>query len=194
MLLSSMNMERSVPIDLSTPDNTNLVRGRSLFVEGLWIFFGAPVLASRFIVSPAVRAWVLRLFGAKIGFKTHMKPGIRVKFPWYLSVGDHVWIGEDVWIDNLAPVSIESHVCVSQGAYLCTGNHDWSKHNMRLFSKPIVLERGCWVGARTVVCPGVTIAEGAILTAGSVTAKNLPAFGIYTGNPATFVRERVVKD
>ncbi len=187
-------MERSVPIDLSTPDNTNLVRGRSLFVEGLWIFFGAPVLASRFIVSPAVRAWVLRLFGAKIGFKTHMKPGIRVKFPWYLSVGDHVWIGEDVWIDNLAPVSIESHVCVSQGAYLCTGNHDWSKHNMRLFSKPIVLERGCWVGARTVVCPGVTIAEGAILTAGSVTAKNLPAFGIYTGNPATFVRERVVKD
>jgi len=181
------------PIDLSRPDSRELVRGRSRFVELLWILLGAPVLASRLMLSARVRSALLRLFGAKIGKQMYMKPGVRVKFPWYLTVGDYCWIGEDVWIDNLAPVSIASHVCVSQGAYLCTGNHDWSKPNLRLFTRPITLQRGCWVGARTLVGPGVTVREGAILTAGGVATKDLQAFGIYSGNPAVFVKQRVVK-
>jgi len=181
------------PIDLSRPDSRELVRGRSRFVELLWILLGAPVLASRLMLSARVRSALLRLFGAKIGKQMYMKPGVRVKFPWYLTVGDYCWIGEDVWIDNLAPVSIASHVCVSQGAYLCTGNHDWSKPNLRLFTRPITLQRGCWVGARTLVGPGVTVKEGAILTAGGVATKDLQAFGIYSGNPAVFVKQRVVK-
>jgi len=181
------------PIDLSRPDSRELVRGRSRLTEALWIFFGAPVLASRLMLSAGARSSILRLFGAKIGANMYMKPGVRVKFPWYLSVGDHCWIGEDVWIDNLAPVSIASHVCISQGAYLCTGNHDWSKPNLKLFTRPISLERGCWVGAKTLVGPGVTVKEGAILTAGSVATKDLQAFGIYTGNPAVFIKQRVVR-
>lgn len=181
------------PIDLSTPDSSALNRGRSRFIELLWLLLGAPVLASRLMLSAPVRAGLLRLFGARIGAGMYMKPGVRVKFPWYLSVGDHCWIGEDVWIDNLAPVSIGSHVCVSQGAYLCTGNHDWSKPNLKLFTRPIKLERGSWVGARALVCPGVTVGEGAILTAGSVAAKDLLPFGIYTGNPAVLTKQRVVK-
>ncbi|HEY3935867.1 MAG TPA: WcaF family extracellular polysaccharide biosynthesis acetyltransferase [Bryobacteraceae bacterium] len=180
-------------VDLSKPDNTQLVRGRNRLIEALWIFFGAPVLASRVMIWSGVRVFLLRLFGAKAGVNVYIKPGVRVKFPWYLSIGDHCWIGEDVWIDNLAPVSIASHVCVSQGAYLCTGNHDWSMPNMRLFSRPIRLETGSWVGARSVVCPGVTVAEGAVLSVGSVATKDLAPFGIYTGNPAVFVRQRVLK-
>jgi putative colanic acid biosynthesis acetyltransferase WcaF len=181
-------------IDLSVPDNAELVRGRSNLVEALWIFLAAPVLASRIVVSSAVRAFLLRLFGAKIGRNVYFKPGIRVKFPWYLSIGDYCWIGEDVWIDNLAQVSIESHVCVSQAVYLCTGNHDWSARNMRLFRRPIRLRTGCWVGARSVVGPGVTVGEGAILSMGSVATRDLEAFGIYAGNPAAFVRERKMND
>ena len=180
-------------IDLSMPDSRGLVRGRSRVVEALWIFLGAPVLASRLMLSARVRSSLLRLFGAKIGRNMYMKPGVRVKFPWYLTVGDHCWIGEDVWIDNLAPVSIASHVCVSQGAYLCTGNHDWSAPNLKLFTRPISLERGCWVGAKALVGPGVTIKEGAILTAGGVATKDLQSFGIYAGNPAAFIKQRVVK-
>jgi putative colanic acid biosynthesis acetyltransferase WcaF len=122
-----------------------------------------------------------------------MKPGIRVKFPWYLSIGDHCWIGEDVWIDNLAEVSIAPHVCVSQGVYFCTGNHDWSMQNMRLFSRPIKLETGSWAGARSVICPGVTIGEGSILSVGSVATRHLAPWGVYAGNPAVWVRNRVLK-
>ncbi len=177
-------------IDLRSPDNAELVRGVPLWIEALWYFFGLPLLASHLITSSAFRRWLLRLFRAKIGSRVYIKPGLRVKFPWYLEVGDFTWLGEDLWIDNLASVRIESHCCVSQGAYLCTGNHDWSSPNMRLFRRPIVCERGSWVGARATLCPGVTVGAGAIVTAGSVVTKDVPAMEIHTGNPARFSRKR----
>jgi putative colanic acid biosynthesis acetyltransferase WcaF len=181
------------PIDLSQPDSSALLRGRSVVVEALWVFLGAPLLRSHFFPLP-LRAGLLRIFGAKIGAALYMKPGVRVKFPWYHTIGDYCWIGEEVWIDNRSPVRIESHVCVSQGAYLCTGNHDWSKRNLKLFTRPICLERGCWVGAKSFLGPGVTVREGAVLTAAAVATKDLEPFGIYSGNPATFLKRRVMKD
>lgn len=179
-------------IDLSTPDNRELVRGVPLAVEALWYFLGLPLLRSQLITSSRFRSWLLRLFGARVGTGVYIKPGLRVKFPWYLDIREHSWLGEDLWIDNLAQVTIGPHACISQGAYLCTGNHDWSSLNMRLFRRPIVCSRGSWVGARAVVCPGVTIGEGAILTAGSVASKSVPPFEIHAGNPAMFVRCRVL--
>jgi putative colanic acid biosynthesis acetyltransferase WcaF len=177
-------------IDLSRPDNAELVRGAPLWVEALWYFVGSPIVRSHLVVSSALRCMILRMFGAKIGKGVYAKPGLRVKFPWYLEVGDYSWLGEDLWIDNLAPVKLEAHCCLSQGAYLCTGNHDWSSTNMRLFRLPITCKRGCWVGAKSVVCPGVVVGAGAIIAAGSVATKNVPEMEIHAGNPARFVRLR----
>ncbi|MGD1070148.1 MAG: WcaF family extracellular polysaccharide biosynthesis acetyltransferase [Bryobacteraceae bacterium] len=177
-------------IDLSVPDNGELVRGAPLPIEAAWYFFGLPLLRSSLIASSPFRRWLLRLFGAKIGRRVHIKPGLRVKFPWYLEVGDHTWLGEDLWIDNLAQVTIGPHCCLSQGAYLCTGNHDWSAPNMKLFRRPIRCEQGSWVGAKCVVCPGVTLGAGAVASAGSVIVKDIPAMEVHAGNPASFVRRR----
>jgi putative colanic acid biosynthesis acetyltransferase WcaF len=159
----------------------------------LWHFVGSPLVRSNTLPISAFKCMVLRLFGARIGHGVYAKPGLRIKFPWYLSVGDHTWLGEDVWIDNLAPVIIGSHCCISQAAYLCTGNHDWTTPNMKLFRRSIVLKNGSWVGARATVCPGVTLAEGAIAAAGSVVMESIPNYQIWAGNPAAFVRERVVR-
>jgi putative colanic acid biosynthesis acetyltransferase WcaF len=179
-------------VDLSTPDNAELERGRPLLVEAAWHWFGSPLVRSRMIPWSGVKTRVLRIFGARTGEGVYFKPGVRVKFPWRLSIGDHCWIGEDVWIDNLASVEIGSHVCVSQGAYLCTGNHDWSTRNMRLFRRPITIGDAAWIGAKTVVCPGVTVGVGAVLTAGSVASRDIPAWEIHTGNPAVFVKSRAI--
>jgi putative colanic acid biosynthesis acetyltransferase WcaF len=179
-------------IDLSAPDNGDLDRGAPLAIEALWYFLGLPLLRSGLITSSIFRCWLLRLFGARVGVGVYVKPGLRVKFPWYLDVRDHSWLGEDLWIDNLAQVTIGPHACVSQGAYLCTGNHDWSSTNMKLFRRPIVCGQGSWIGAKAVVCPGVTIGEGAVLTTGSVASKSVPPFEIYAGNPAQFIRRRVL--
>jgi putative colanic acid biosynthesis acetyltransferase WcaF len=133
---------------------------------------------------------LLRIFGAKVGRGVYIKPGVRVKFPWFLEIGDHSWLGEDLWIDNLAHVKIEAHCCLSQGAYLCTGNHDWSSVNMRLFRRPIICRQGCWIGAKAILCPGVVIGAGAIVTAGAVVTTNIRDMEIHAGNPAQFVRQR----
>jgi putative colanic acid biosynthesis acetyltransferase WcaF len=162
-------------------------------MQALWHFVGAPILRSNCLPFSTIKCWILRVFGASVGRDVYIKPGVRVKFPWYLTIGDHCWIGEDTWIDNLAQVSVGSHVCVSQGAYLCTGNHDWRTPNMKLFRRPIKLQNGCWVGARATVCPGIEIGVGAILTVGSVATKNIPPYEIWVGNPARYARDRVIE-
>jgi putative colanic acid biosynthesis acetyltransferase WcaF len=181
------------PLDLSKPDNSLLKRGRPLIVEGLWYFIGSPLVRSEFLPFSKLKSLVLRVFGARIGRGVYIKPGVRVKFPWYLKVGDYTWLGERVWIDNLAQVTIGSHACVSQDVYLCTGNHDWSHPNMRLFHKPIELRDGCWIAARSMVCPGVTVGECAVVVGGSVVAANVPDYEIRGGNPAVFLTRRSIR-
>jgi putative colanic acid biosynthesis acetyltransferase WcaF len=180
-------------VDLSRPDNSELDRGRPLLIEAAWYWLGYPIVRSRSIPWSYLKTMTLRLFGARVGKGVYFKPGVRIKFPWYLTIGDYCWIGENVWIDNLAPVTIGSSVCLSQGAYLCTGNHDWSSFNMRLFRKPITVSDGAWIAAKAVVCPGVTVGSGAVLTAGSVASANVPDWEIHTGNPAAFVKNRVIE-
>ena len=139
-----------------------------------------------------LRVWLLKLFGARIGRHVMIKPGVRVKFPWLLQIGDHTWIGEDVWIDNLAEVEIGDHCCLSQGAYLCTGNHDWSRPSFDLVVRPIRIQSQSWLAARSVVGPGVTVREGAVLGLGSVAVHDLQAWHVHLGSPARPVRLRVV--
>lgn len=113
-----------------------------------------------------------------------------MKYPWLLSVGEHSWIGEDCWIDNLSRVDIGAHACVSQGAYLCTGNHDWSDRAFHMVCRPIRVEDGAWIGAKSVVCPGVTICQLGVLMVGSVARRDVPEREVHGGNPASFVRYR----
>jgi putative colanic acid biosynthesis acetyltransferase WcaF len=156
----------------------------------LWFFFGLPLLRCSVLPSSMLRRWILRLFGSEIGDGVVIKPGVRVKYPWRLQIEDHAWIGEDAWIDNLAEVSVGRHACISQGAYLCTGNHDWSDPQFGLMVKPIRVGDGAWVGARAVVCLGVEIGPYAVLTAGSVATRSIDEAEIHAGNPAARVRTR----
>jgi len=164
-------------------------RGRSRWLEGLWLLVQALLVAS-WVPGSAHRAWLLRLFGARIGRGSVLKPGLKVKFPWRLVMGDHVWLGEGVWIDNLAPVRIGSHCCVSQGAYLCTGSHDWESARFKLVVRPIEILDHAWICARAVVGPGIVVGEGAVLSLGSVATRDLEAWTICSGVPAEAVRKR----
>lgn len=190
------NQDQFLPtdsVDLSRPDNRELVRGAPLWVEALWYFLALPLLRSHLITSSWFRCRLLCLFGAKIGRGVYVKPGLRVKFPWYLEIGEHSWLGEDLWIDNLAHVKIEQHCCLSQAAYLCTGNHDWSSVNMRLIRKPITCKRGSWVGAKAIIGPGVVVGAGAVICTGAVVTGSVPDMEVYAGNPAQFVRCRQLR-
>lgn len=180
--------------NLSTYNNAWFKKqiGASALKRALW--YTVNVL---FVINPlnpfsGPRVFLLRLFGAKIGRGVIIKPNVNIKYPWKLSVGDHTWIGEKVWIDNLSRVAIGSNVCISQGAMLLTGNHNYSTSTFNLIVLPIVLEDGAWIGAGSAVCPGVTAFTESVLTVGSVATGDLGAYGIYQGNPATRIRERVI--
>ena len=133
---------------------------------------------------------MLRLFGAKVGKRLIIKDAVNIKYPWFLSIGDDCWFGEGVWIDNLAMVTIGNNVCLSQGAMLLSGNHDYSKPTFDLILKPIVLEDGVWIGAKAMVCSGVTCGSHAVLAVQSVANKDLEPWQIYRGNPCEKVKER----
>jgi putative colanic acid biosynthesis acetyltransferase WcaF len=171
--------------------NSNFDRGRSSFVEFLWMVVQS-LFVSSWIPGSAHRAILLRFFGARIGESVNLKPFLKVKFPWRLEIGDHTWIGEGVWIDNLVPVKIGKHCCISQGAYFCTGSHDWSVSSFDLLTSPINVDDGAWVCASCVVAPGVKIGAGAVLSLGSVAARDLEPWTIYRGNPAMKIRPRSV--
>ncbi|MFP4134813.1 MAG: WcaF family extracellular polysaccharide biosynthesis acetyltransferase [Halothece sp.] len=168
--------------------------GASLIKQILWYFLGCPLVRSYWLPFSGFKVFLLRLFGGKIGEGVRIKPGVLIKFPWRLSVGNYVWLGENLWIDNLAQVTIESHVCLSQGVYLCTGNHRWNDPNFKLITEPITIETGSWIAARAVIGPGVTIKKGAILALGSVTGKSLEAMTIYAGNPAQPIKKRIINN
>ena len=131
-----------------------------------------------------------RLFGAEVAPGVVIKPGVRVKYPWRLTIGANSWIGEDCWIDNLDQVTIGRNACLSQGAYLCTGNHDWSDSAFGLMTKPITIGDGAWIGAMSVIGPGVVLGECAVALVGSVVTSSIPAFEMHSGAPSRLTRTR----
>lgn len=135
----------------------------------------------------------MRLFGADVGKCVVIKPRVNIKYPWNLAIGEHSWIGEGVWIDNLGKVKMGSNCCISQGALLLCGNHNYRKPAFDLMVGEITLENGVWIGAKAMVCPGVICHSHAVLTAGSIATTALEAYKIHSGNPAVAVKERNIE-
>ena len=182
-------------VNFTTYDQNNLGFAKSIGASKakqiLWFFCSTLLVRNPLIPFAAFRKWVLVLFGATIGIESRIRPGVQIKFPWKLKLGDHVWLGENCWIDNLTDITIGDHSCISQGAMLCTGNHNYKSPGFELIMKPIVLEDGVWIGAKAFVGPGITAHSHSMLTAGSVATKDMDAYSIYQGNPATFIKKRV---
>lgn len=157
-----------------------------------WYFFNAIFFKNPLNPFSSLKVRILRLFGAKVGRGVVVKPSVNIKYPWKLTIGDFSWIGEDVWIDNLDTTIIGSNCCLSQGCLLLNGSHESREAAFGLKIKPIILEDGVWIGAKSIVLQGVTCKSHSILSANSVASHNLDAFAIYRGNPAQQVGLRVI--
>ncbi len=175
-------------MDLSKFSSRDFDRGASRLKEIAWFVVRRCFFQTPNPLPSSFRAALLRLFGARIGAGAVIRSNVNVTFPWRLSMGDHVWIGEEVIILTLAPVTIESNVCVSQRAFLCTGTHNFHRETFDLQTKPIILRSGSWVAAQSFIGPGVEVGSGSIVAAGSVVMENVPARSLVRGNPAAVVR------
>jgi putative colanic acid biosynthesis acetyltransferase WcaF len=181
-------------VDLSAFTPGDFDRGAGRLKEALWllvrpVFF--ELLPGRWY---ALKCALLRAFGAKVGRGVVIKPGARISFPWKLTIGNHVWLGEDCWLLNLAEIVLEDHVALAHRVFLCTGNHDFQSPTFDLIVKPIRVCRGAWLTAGAYVGPGVTVGQHAVLALASVATKDLEPYGIYRGNPAVRVGTRRIRD
>jgi putative colanic acid biosynthesis acetyltransferase WcaF len=173
-------------------DNSGFDRGAGRIKEGLWILCKGVFFLNPFPWPSALRTALLRLFGARIGRGVVVRSGANITFPWRFTAGDHVWIGEDVLVLSLAPVTLGSHVCLSQRAFLCTGSHAWRRETFDLRTRPIVVGDSVWIAAQAFIGAGVNIGRGSVVTAGAVVMEAVPENSLAKGNPATVVSKFVV--
>ena len=179
--------------DLSAYNNHPYNPGGNALKRVLWYYTNMFFFKSALFPFYGFKVALLRAFGAKVGRKVELKPCVNIKYPWNLTIGDEVWIGENVWLDSLVMITIGANVCISQGATLLTGSHNYKKSSFDLITRSVILEDGAWIGAGAIVNLGVTIGSHAVLTSGSVATKDLDAWSVCQGNPAVKVRERVIE-
>ena len=178
--------------DLSKYDNSWYNPGSGL-KRFLWYYVQLVFFKWGIFPFSGLKKFWLRLFGAKVGEGVVIKPGVQIKFPWMIKIGNYSWIGENVWIDNLGMVTIGDNVCISQGALLECGNHDYKKTTFDLVVHKIVLEDGVWIGANSTVAGNVNCRSHSVLAAGSFTSKDLEEFSVNQGNPAIKVKDRTIE-
>lgn len=144
-------------------------------------------------ISSRLRRAALVAFGARIGHGVLLRPGLRVRFPWKLTIGDRSWIGEDVWLHNQDQLTIGSDAVVSQGTFVTTGSHAY-RRDMALVTRPVVIADGAWVTARCVVLGGSRIGVSALVTPNTVVTGEVPD-GMVFGTPSgTVLRPRFASE
>lgn len=174
-------------------DNKSYNPGKNIVIRTIWYFTNVLFFLNPLNPVSSIKIALLRIFGARIGKGVVIKPSVNIKYPWRLKIGNHVWIGEGVWIDNLANVEIGDHCCLSQGTILLTGNHNYKKNTFDLITSEISLEDGVWIGAKSIVLPGVKCHSHSVLSAFSLLSKEMEAYGIYAGNPSKLIRKRNIE-
>ena len=160
-----MKTRKIATLNLASFQKPEILGRPSIVIFVLWYLINAVVFRGGLvgILPSRMKAAMLRLFGAKVGHGVVIKPRVDIKSPWFLDVGDNVWIGEKVWIDNHTRVRIGSNSCISQGAYIFTGNHDWSDPAFAFFCKPVDIGSGVWITAFSKITPGSTVPDGVVV-------------------------------
>ena len=147
-------------------------KGRPLPVQVLWLLASGSVVR-RWWCPMVLRLNILRAFGARLGHGVVIRHDVKIHLPWKLSVGDHSWIGEGVWMLNLEPVTIGSQTCISQGVLLCTGSHSRFSPSFEFDNAPIEIGDGAWVAARATILRGVTIGANAVVGATALVTRDV---------------------
>lgn len=173
--------EQQVPvIDLANAPGAGESWDRPPVVLAVWLVAELLLVTNPLQISSALRASVLRAFGAQIGRGVILRPRLRVKFPWKLRIGDRSWIGEGVWIHNQNRVHIGSDVVLSQDTFITTGSHR-HRTDMGLITKQILIEDGAWITSRCIVLGGTHVGRSALARPLTVVKGDIPANAVVSG-------------
>ena len=144
------------------------------------------------------RMLLMRLFGAKFSIKgkgyVSVHPHSIIANPWNFEAGNLTSIGNQAWIYALDKIVIGEKTCIGEQVKLLTGYHDISTWNFAFRTKPITIGSCVWIATGATVLPGVTIGDGAVVAAGAVVTKDVEPWTVVGGNPAKFIKKRVMRE
>lgn len=139
------------------------------------------------------RVLVLKCFGAKIEWSSHIYATVKIWAPWNLEIGANSSLGPQVDCYNQGKIKIGSNTVISQKTYLCASSHDYNQNDFPLVLKPISIGNGVWIAADAFIGPNAIIGNHSIVAARGVVVKSVAENTIVGGNPAIFIKNRLVK-
>ncbi len=148
-----------------------------------------PGLARR--LPNRLRAAGWRWIGVDVGDDVYLSP--EAKITWFLDrihIGEGSLIGDGVELFAWEEIRIGRRVLVSQGAKLLTGSHNHHSPRFEGIQRPIRIGDYAWIGAYAILLPGVEVGEGAVVGAGAVVTRKVPAYTVVAGNPARIIGQR----
>lgn len=157
----------------------------------VWAIFARPIPRS---LCNGWKLFLLRIFGAKLNKHAVVYSGARIYMPWNLEMDEYSCLSSEVECYNVAKIKIGAHATVSQKTFLCTASHDISKSNNPLIYSSIIIGDQVWVAADAFIGPGVKIGEGAVVGARACVFKDVEPWSVVGGNPARFIKTRVIND
>lgn len=134
------------------------------------------------------------MFGAKLHSTANVHSSVKIWAPWFLTMKEGATIDDNVHLHNVNMVTLEEYATISQESFICPGTHDISSPRHEMISSPIVVGAHAWVAVRAFIGPGVKIGEGAVVGASASVFKDVEPWSVVGGNPAKFLKKRVIKD
>lgn len=142
------------------------------------------------IPSHCLRLLFYRLAGIKIGKNSTIHCWARFYDPKNISVGDGTIIGDNCFLDGRAKLQIGNHVAIASQVLIYNGEHNIHSSKFEPVFEPVIIDDYVFVGPRAIILPGVTIGRGAVVAAGAVVTKDVPACKIVGGLPAREIGDR----
>lgn len=156
----------------------------------VWMLFARPLPRS---VGSGWKRFLLRCFGAKIHRTARVYSSARVYYPAYLVMEAYSCLDSEVICYNVDMVRIGSNTTISQGTFLCAGSHDVTNSHYPMITAPIIIEDQVWIGVKAFIGMGVTVGQGAVVGATASVYKDVEPWTIVGGNPAKFIKKRIIK-
>lgn len=165
--------------------------GRAAWIIVSFIFF-KPFFLTFF---NSWRLFLLRCFGAKLHPKCHIYSSVKIWAPWNLEMDEHSTLAHGVVVYNTGVIKIGAHTTISQGVYLCPGSHDLTDPKFSMICAPLTIEDQVWVATEAFVGGmGITVKQGVVIGARACVFKTVEPWTVVGGNPAKFIKKRIINE
>ncbi|VAW52097.1 hypothetical protein MNBD_GAMMA05-629 [hydrothermal vent metagenome] len=143
------------------------------------------------VPSYAFRNFVAKhIYGLKLGKSSNIHFGVTLLSPWRIKIGDNCNVQMHCLLDGRGNLIIHNNVDITLGVKIFTEQHNINSANYDTVKKEVVLHDNVVIGSYSLILPGVTVSEGAVIAAGSVVPKDIPEYVMAAGNPAIVKSDR----